>query len=147
MSRSTHRDRIGDETAALAGVAEREQKAIVSAYVFGSVAEGRAHRESDVDVAVLLARDALPTAAERFEVRLRLSSLLSARLERTVDLVVLNDVPPGLGRHVVTRGTRVLLRDPEADHAFVRDVQLRAADLEPFLRRLRRVKLEALARP
>ena len=36
--------------------------------------------------------------------------------------------------------------DPDADHAFVRDVQLRAADLEPFLRRTRRLKLQALAR-
>jgi hypothetical protein len=36
--------------------------------------------------------------------------------------------------------------DPEADHTFVRDVQLRAADLEPFLQRVRRVKLEALGR-
>jgi hypothetical protein len=36
--------------------------------------------------------------------------------------------------------------DPGADHAYVRDVQLRAADLEPFLRRMRRIKLDALAR-
>jgi hypothetical protein len=34
--------------------------------------------------------------------------------------------------------------DPEADHAFRRDSQLRAADLEPFLRRARALKLEAL---
>jgi hypothetical protein len=54
------------------------------------------------------------------------------------DLVVLNDAPPGLGRQVV-RGRRLLCFDAEADHAFVRDVQLRAADLEPFLRRTRRL--------
>jgi hypothetical protein len=44
------------------------------------------------------------------------------------------------------RGRRLLCVDAEADHAFVRDVQLRAADLEPFLRRTRRLKLQALAR-
>jgi predicted nucleotidyltransferase len=129
----------------LTRVLEREDKGLVSAYLFGSLAEGRAHRQSDVDVGVLLSREHLPTAAQRFEARVRLSSRLGAELRRAVDVVVLNDVPPGLGRHVVTRGIRVLCRDPEADHAFVRDVQLRAADLEPFLRRLRRVKLEALA--
>ena len=123
-----------------------ELSSLVSVYLFGSLAEDRGHRDSDADVAVLLSRERVPTAAERFEARLRISSRLSGRLRRTVDLVVLNDVPPGLGRHVVTRGVRVLVRDPAADHAFVRDVQLRAADLEPFLRRLRRVKLEALAR-
>ena len=63
-----------------------------------------------------------------------------------VDVVVLNDAPPGLGRCIVTTGRRVYCRDAEVDHAFVRDVQLRAADLEPFLRRARRIKLDALAR-
>lgn len=35
-------------------------------------------------------------------------------------------------------------RDAEADHGFVRDAQLRAADLVPFLQRMRRIKLETL---
>jgi hypothetical protein len=51
-----------------------------------------------------------------------------------------------LGRHVVNSGRRVHYADPDLDHAFVRDVQLRAADFEPFLRRLRRIKLAAIAR-
>jgi hypothetical protein len=50
------------------------------------------------------------------------------------------------GRAIVTKGLRVFVRDAEADHAYVRDVQLRAADLAPWLRRLRRRKLEALRR-
>jgi hypothetical protein len=62
----------------------------------------------------------------------------------TVDLVVLNDAPPLLAREVVQRGERILCANPEADHAFVRDVQLRAADLAPFLERARRVKLSRL---
>jgi predicted nucleotidyltransferase len=131
---------------ALARILEGESPGLVSAYLFGSHAEDRAHRESDVDVGVLLSRGARPTAAQRFEERVRLAALLGAELKRPVDVVVLNDAPPGLGRRVVTRGVRLLCRDPEADHAFVRDVQLRAADLEPFLRRLRRVKLEALSK-
>lgn len=32
------------------------------------------------------------------------------------------------------------------DRAFVRDAQLRAADIEPFLRRTRRLKLAAIRR-
>jgi hypothetical protein len=59
---------------------------------------------------------------------------------------VLNDAPPTLGRRIVTSGRRVYCADPERDHAFVRDVQLRAADLEPFLRRTREVKLAAIRR-
>jgi len=128
---------------ALQGV---EAEGVVSAYLFGSHAEARAHRESDVDVGVLLDRRVLPSTRDRFEAALRLSSRLQSSLgTRSVDLVVLNDAPPGLGRHVV-RGRRLVCFDAEGDHAFVRDVQLRAADLEPFLRRTRRLKLQALAR-
>ncbi|HSD67325.1 MAG TPA: nucleotidyltransferase domain-containing protein [Vicinamibacteria bacterium] len=124
-----------------------ECASVVSAYLFGSHAEGRAHRESDIDVGVLLDRRALPKVRDRFETALSLSALLQEALgTRQVDLVVLNDAPPGLGRRVVSRGRRLVCSDEEADHAFVRDAQLRAADLEPFLRRTRRLKLEALAR-
>lgn len=120
---------------------------ILSAYLFGSHASGMAHRESDVDVAVLLDWKAFPDARSRFEQRLLLPGWLSAAAGRgNVDVVILNDAPPHLARRIVTSGRRLFCADPEADHAFVRTVLLRAADLEPFLRRTRRVKLNAIAR-
>lgn len=120
---------------------------VVSAYLFGSHARGRAHRESDVDVGVLLAWGAYPSSRERFQAQLTLVGRLASVLETDrVDLVVLNDAPPHLGRTIVTLGQRIFCSDREADHAYVRDVQLRAADLEPFLRRARRLKLSAIAR-
>jgi uncharacterized protein len=120
---------------------------VVSGYVFGSYADGRAHRESDVDVAVLLDHRSYPTAAARFEARLRLSGDLVRALGRSdIDLVVLNDAPPTLVRAIVTRGRRVVCRDDEADHAYRRTILSRAADLEPFLRRMRAIKLDALRR-
>ena len=119
----------------------------VSAYLFGSQASGTAHRESDVDVAVLLDRQRHPTTRARFEERLRLSSLLPRALSGAeVDVVILNDAPPLFARAIVLDGERIFCADLEADRAFRRDVQLRAADLEPFLRRARRQKLLALAR-
>lgn len=119
---------------------------VTSAYLFGSEAEGRAHRESDVDLGVLLPRNRFPDPALRFEHRLGLSSRLAAGLGgRNLDLVVLNDAPPLFARHIVTHGRRLACPDPEADHAFVRDIQLRAADIEPFVRRMRRIKLERMA--
>lgn len=118
---------------------------VVSAYLFGSVARGAEHAESDVDVGVLLDRSRHADRADRTEARIRFTSDLIHVLGRNeVDVVVLNDAPPELGRAIVTRGERVYCAAPEADHAFVRDVQLRAADLDPFLRRMRRIKLEAL---
>jgi len=118
---------------------------LLAVYLFGSVVRDAAHRESDVDVGVLLDRSQYADRASRNRVRIELTSDLIHVLGRNaVDVVLLNDAPPELGRNVVTQGERVFCRDPEADHAFVRDVQLRAADVEPFLRRMRRIKLEAL---
>ena len=120
---------------------------VASVYLFGSYAEGRAHRESDVDVGVLLDWGRHPDSRERFEMRLRLGSdLISVVGCNEVDVVILNDAPPLLGRKIIYDGLRVYLGEPAADHAYVRDVQIRAADLEPWLNRWRKLKLEALAR-
>lgn len=119
---------------------------VVSLYLFGSHAEGRNHAESDVDVGVLLRRSAYPTVQLRFEARLRLAADLCAHLHcNRVDVVVLNDAPPLLARRIVATGKRIGCADPELDHAFVRDCQLRAADVEPFLQRMRRIKLAVIA--
>ena len=96
-------------------------------------------------MAVLLDWRRHPDRGERFDLRVRLTSeLISALHHNEVDLVVLNDAPPLFGRHIVREGTRVFAAGPEADRAYVRDVQLRAADLAPWLARARRRKLEAL---
>lgn len=126
--------------------AAREDLPVVSAYLFGSEAQDRAHRESDIDIGVLLDWARCGDAAARFDLRVRLGSELISVLHRNdIDLVVLNDAPPMLGRHVVIDGRRVFCRDAEADHAYRRDVQLRAADLAPFLERHRRRLLSGMA--
>jgi predicted nucleotidyltransferase len=132
------------ESALVQALAEPGAADVASAYLFGSVAEGRAHRESDIDLGVLLAWRAHPDRAQRFEAGIRLAGAVQAALGRSVDVVVLNDAPPLLGRRAVTRGRRILCRDARADHAYLRDVQLRAADLEPWLRRMRELKLRAI---
>lgn len=120
-------------------------RGVASAYLFGSMATGRAHRESDVDLGVLLDRQLHAGAADRFEARLRLIERLQSATGHLVDLVVLNDAPPQLARHIMTRGMRLALADPALDHAYLRIVLSRAADIEPFLRRARAIKLAALA--
>ena len=131
-------DALGDTLASRAGV--------VSAYLFGSEASGRAHRDSDIDVGVLLDREIYPQSTDRFEARLRLIGRLHAVAGRDVDLVILNDAPPQLVRRIMTEGRRLMMTDPAVDHAHLRTTLSRAADLEPFLKRSRAVKLAALAR-
>jgi uncharacterized protein YutE (UPF0331/DUF86 family)/predicted nucleotidyltransferase len=128
--------------------AGRSGLGVAAVYLFGSHAAGRSHRESDVDLGVLLDWAHWPERRERFEARLLLAGELEGVLAPAPpDVVILNDAPPLLGRAVVTAGQRVYLGDAAADRAYVRDVQLRAADLAPFLRRMRQLKLDALARP
>lgn len=126
---------------------ERPDLGVSAVYLFGSHAAGRAHRESDVDLGVLLSWSAKPRRRDRFEVRVRLAGEL-ARLVAPgdPDVVILNDAPPLLGRHIVVSGVRIYLSDASADHAYQRDVQLRAADIAPFLRRMRQLKLDFLGR-
>ena len=120
---------------------------VQAAWLFGSHCEGRSHRESDIDVAVLLEHACFPDARARFEVRIAMTTDIIALLHRNeVDLVVLNDAPPLFARRIVLDGRRVHCSDAEAEHAFRRDVQLRAADIAPFLERMRRIKLAALSR-
>lgn len=126
---------------------ERPDLGVASVYLFGSRAEGRAHRESDIDVAVLLQWDRYPTGKDRFDVRVSLSSeLIGALNHNEVDVVILNDAPPPFGRKIIYDGIRVYLGDPVADHNYVRDVQIRAAEMEPWLRWTRKRRLEELAR-
>lgn len=117
------------------------------AYLFGGYAEGRAHGESDVDLGVLLDRTRFAGTRERFDEGVRVAVALATALRHPrVDLVVLNDAPPGLAARIATEGSVVHCVDAEAEHAFRRDAQLRAADVAPFLRRTREIKLRAIAR-
>lgn len=120
---------------------------VIAAWLFGSHAEGRAHRESDVDVGVLLDRALLPDRRTREEMQVRIISELIAELKRNeVDVVILNDAPPLLARRIIRSGTLLHAADAETVHAFKRNVQLLAADLEPFVRRHRQRLLETFRR-
>jgi predicted nucleotidyltransferase len=137
-----------DPLVARAAVALRTAFAdgLVAAFAFGSHAEGRAHRESDLDIGVLLAHERFPTQRERFARRIEIAAGLASALGvQEVDVVVLNDAPPTFARRIVLDGVQVFCADAERARAFVRDVQLRAADLEPFLKRTRALKLAAIA--
>ena len=124
---------------------DKREPAVVTAWLFGSHAESRAHAESDVDVGVLLDRQLVPGASQRFDLRVRLTSdLIHALGNNDVDLVVLNDAPPLFARRIIRTGTELFCRDRDLDRDFRRDVQIRAADLAPYLARYRRMTLDAL---
>ena len=117
-------------------------------YLHGSTARGEIHRDSDLDLAVLLDWKAFPTRLARSEARVGLlSAFMAATGRNDVDLVVLNDVTPILARSVVTEGRLLFCRDPDEELAFRTKTLLMAIDLEIFLAKFRSRKLQKAQEP
>ena len=80
---------------------------VAFALVFGSCARGTAHAGSDVDVALGFGRGRRPGAYEIGAIVSRLEEAAG----QSVDVVVLEDAPPGLAYRVFRDGVEVLVRD------------------------------------
>ncbi len=107
---------------------------IQAAYIFGSVAQGRARPDSDIDIAVLVGRRIPDAHALRY--RLRLAVELGAALHRSdVQLVVLNDAPPLLAQRVLSYGALVFERSHAARVRFQVRTASRYADMVPTMER------------
>ena len=108
-----------------------KRREVLAAYVFGSVASGRTRRDSDVDVAVLLARR-LPSNRS-LQYRLKLMTDLGSALRRSdVDVVVLNDASPLLAHRILSKGKLVFERSASARVRFQVRTASRYADLIPM---------------
>lgn len=109
---------------------------IVAAYLFGSVARGEDTPRSDVDVAVLHRRAPPPTLDA---LPLRLEGELERALGRRTDVISLHLASVDLCARVLRDGVLVLDREPAARIEF--EVRTRNAwfDLQPVLRRYRRI--------
>jgi len=83
---------------------------VAFALVFGSCARGTAHAGSDVDVGLGFGRGGRPGAYEIGAI----VSRLEAAAGQSVDVVVLDDAPPGLAYRVFRDGVTVLVRDRSA---------------------------------
>lgn len=88
----------------------RAEEDVELAYLFGSVAEGKAGELSDIDIGVYLADTV--TKAQRGLMRIELISGLTALLgSDRVDLLVLNDTPPVLSFEIIRPNVLVFERD------------------------------------
>lgn len=92
------------------------------AYVFGSVARGRAGRRSDVDVAVLFDGEPAPRTLDD------LTEDLEDAAGRPVDLVDLAEAPPLLAHQIVSTGRCIVCRHPSERAAFETRTVLRYLD-------------------
>ncbi len=80
-----------------------DQKLVKLAYLFGSVAEGKEGKLSDVDLAVFL--DESLSKKERFNLQLKLMSELTSILKTDrIDLTVMNNAPLLLKYNIIKHG-------------------------------------------
>jgi uncharacterized protein len=109
----------------------KTQPDIAAAYLFGSLAQGRATPRSDIDIAILLKRvpKQLGGATDR---QLKLMNAFRGLADREVDVVILNTAPPVLKDQVLRYGRRLY----ESDRTIRVNFEVRSgqeyADLQPM---------------
>ena len=103
---------------------------ILLAWVFGSVAQGKARPESDLDLAVVC--DHPLTAEEQVE----MSRLLEATLKMPVDLVDLSQAHGPIVAEALCRGVALIRRSPEHHAQLLKRMWLEEADFGPLRRQM-----------
>jgi hypothetical protein len=120
---------------------------IVAAYLFGSVAAGKAHKFSDVDVALLLAENIASKRA--WDIRLEVMGDAETAFKRRADVIVINESGLVLGFQVLRTGQVIFERDKAARCRFEMILRSQYYDYQPYLAYqqaefLRRLKTEGL---
>jgi len=117
------------------------------AYLFGSMAKGRARRGSDVDVAVWL--DVGPgVGSDRSAMMdrgLELEGVLERALARRVQVVVLNLAPMAVQHNVLRHGLVIPGGDEPSRRGFYVDHARRYFDLEPARTLFARRRMQRIA--
>jgi predicted nucleotidyltransferase len=110
---------------------DKEEAAAV--YLFGSHAYGRETAASDVDIAVLLQRIYLPSAqAFRKQYMVELGGIL----KRDIHPVVMNHAGELLLKQILSKGKRILAKDPTFDAHFTMIAYSRIMDFNPYLKQM-----------
>lgn len=104
---------------------------LIAVYLFGSVAEGKAHALSDIDVAVLFYDDLSPD--QIFQRTLAVGTALEAALHTTVDVIPLNRAAPFLRFQIIKNGKLVLERDRTQRCLFQMSAMNAYYDAKPYL--------------
>ncbi len=104
---------------------------IVAAYLFGSVAAGKAHKFSDVDVALLLAEQADRDTA--WEIRLEAMGEAETAFGRRADVGILNTSPVVFCYLVLKHGRLIFDRGLSRRPEFEARTYLGYFDLKPYL--------------
>ena len=106
---------------------------ILSGYLFGSTATGHARKDSDVDIAVRLVPGLSPE--KRFQLRLELMDRIEKLVERTVDIVLMNDAALIMLNQIFSNGMPIFIRSMDDEENFKVLKQKEFFDFRHYLNR------------
>lgn len=104
----------------------RDKEYIVAAYLFGSVATGKDHEDSDIDIGIVV------EGTHDFSKTTELEKELSRKMERKADLRVLNTQETQFKYHVLKTGELILSKDEKKRTEFEEHVMRKYLDMKPF---------------
>ncbi len=125
--------RTTDDTTAVQSVITKvlaRHPSIVIAVLFGSLAADRAHRESDVDLAIDSVVPITP------ETRIQLIDELAVAIGRPVDLIDLDRTHNPLLQQVLVHGRLLRCHDRSRYAELIRRMAYEEADIMPYYRRI-----------
>lgn len=108
---------------------------IAALILFGSRAQGRARKDSDFDIGVLVSETMLlDDLKRRKELYDTLYDILSSHINQLVDIdiVFLERAPAELQAHVVKHGVVIFESQPSSFASFKEHVMINYADFEPL---------------
>lgn len=109
------------------------QPDVVAVYLYGSRAEGKEGRASDVDIGVLIDSSDRKTQVEK---RTRYMLDLSAVLRKEIHPVILNSAGEELMRQIFIKGKCILVNDPKKLSLFKMTMFARIADFSYYRRQM-----------
>ncbi len=109
-----------------------EQADVIAVYLFGSQAEGIARPQSDIDIAILLARSVQEDPLDNLSRETELKFALARFAQRDIDVVILNNAKPFLRHQILVTAKILYEKDVDARVKFeVRSAQT-YFDLKPM---------------
>ncbi|MEA3355929.1 MAG: nucleotidyltransferase domain-containing protein [Candidatus Bipolaricaulota bacterium] len=117
-----------------------QRKEVLLAYLFGSVAQGRANRLSDIDIALLVDEkesERLNTKQPYGYKATVIADLMGLLQTNEIDLILLHEAPPLLTNEVISEGSLLFCRDENVRVAFEVTAKHKYIDTKP-LRQIKR---------
>ena len=104
---------------------------VIFAYLYGSLAQGKENKLSDIDIAIYIEESKKPESGT-FGYRSELITGLQTLSEREVDLVILNEVSLSLSVSILKNGKLLFTKSEKLRIGFHKDIMRKYLDFVPI---------------